>query len=131
METTEAGAHLHRMSAVGNWNASAPVRPDEQRTETAGGVVPQHAGEDFTVHGLYVHASRHGGPPRWQVYGPNIRQDGTDGQYTLRRAVTREYATVAYPAAVAALNGALSQLAGLIRADADTACAEISMALPG
>jgi hypothetical protein len=131
MITLKSGAHLYRISAGGNWNATMPISEDEQRTEVAGGVVRHHTGEEFTARELYVHASRTGGEPWWQVMGPNIRKDGSAGKYMLRRAVTREYAAQAYPRTLAYLDRALGELAGVIRADADEACKEISLALPG
>jgi hypothetical protein len=131
METLEDGAQLYRMSAAGNWHVAVDISEAEQRAETAGGVVPQHTGGLFTARSLYVHAYAGGGEPRWQVSGPNIRQDGSAGRYTLRRVITRECAEQAYPRALAGLVTALARLAWLVRADADTACAEIAMALPG
>jgi hypothetical protein len=118
-------------SPAGRWNATAPILAGERQAETAGGVVPQHTGEEFTAQALYVHGVYGTRAPQWQVYGPNIRADGSPGRYTLRRAVTRDYAITVYPDAAAALFAALSELAVTIRADAEEATAEIRVALTG
>jgi hypothetical protein len=120
------GTHLYRQSAVSNWSAAVPVPESEWHEETADG--PEHRGQPFTARTLFVYAR---GGVAIRVSGPNIKQDGTAGKYTLYHTVTREYAAQEYPRALAGLNTQLGRLAGLIRADADEACKEISLALPG
>lgn len=127
MRTLENGAQLHYQPIAGNWSASVPVGRAEQRTEVCDG--PEHQGKDFRTDTLYIFYRGYIGRARYKLFGPNLRQDGSEGRYRMGRETTREYADEVYPDATTALAVALGTLAELITADAETARAEIQSSI--
>lgn len=119
----------YRESAVNRWSMGVPVPLAEQKDRYCDG--PEHQGKLFRVSTLYVFPARWGSEHiTWKLFGPNIRQNGTPGKYTLARKISRDYAAEEYPQALAALDGTLHDLKVLVRSDADAACEQIDRALP-
>jgi hypothetical protein len=118
---------FHRESPEGNWSVTVPVLDGERGREIAQGA---WQGNEFQPERLRVT------PPylrdetaRYVLSGPNVRGDGTLGNRDLERTVSRERAEKSYPAAMAEARAALEELAGMIRADAERADAEIRQAI--
>lgn len=125
MMTTSAGAHLHWQPVHGRWSADVPVPEAEQKHDYSDSA--SHHGKLMLTARLRVFVFGQG-RFAYRVAGPNIRQDGTPGAYTLGRDLTRDEAARDYPAAWAAMVTALGELAAYVRADADLTAAEIARA---
>jgi hypothetical protein len=119
---------LHRESPEGRWSVTVPVLDGERGREVSRGA---WEGSEFQPERLHVTPPwvRDDDGARYTLRGPNVRGDGTLGNRDLERRVSRERAEKSYPAAMAEARAALEELAGMIRADAERADAEIRQAI--
>jgi hypothetical protein len=120
--TTEP--RFHRESAAGRWSVSVPIPTAEQRQETCDS---GWKGTPFRAVVLRVIPWRAdlGNPAKFVLAGPNIRGDGTTGARDLRREIRMSTLQTFYPLTLAAAKVALTELAEIVQADAETARAEI------
>ena len=124
--TAGNGAEFHWQGSRGRWAVSVPVPDAEHRHLYCDG--PEHRGQLFEIARLRVFARLIDRPAEFRLAGPNIRQDGTPGAYTLAKQITCEDAARDYPETWAAAQEALTELIRLVQGDADLACAEIARA---
>jgi hypothetical protein len=119
---------FYKESPVGRWSVTVPVLDGEQAREVSDGAF---RGSEFQPDRLRVSPPFFGRDEvaRYKLSGPNVRGDGTLGNRDLERQVSQGYAEKSYPAALAEAKAALEELAGMIRADAERADAEIRRAI--
>lgn len=125
-EVTRDGAQLTWQGSRGRWAVSVPVPDNEHRHLYCDG--PEHRGQLFETARLRVFAWLIDRPAKFRLAGPNIRQDGTPGAYTLAKQVRPGDAARDYPEAWKAAQEALTELIMLVQGDADLTCAEIARA---
>ncbi len=116
---------IQRESAVGGWSVTVPVAEGEQREAICNGY--SFSGDKMRT--ATLRAWRDWSNLHWRLTGPNIRADGTPGARTLTRVTSRAELAADYPATLAAADVLLLELARVIRADAEQACAQVEAAL--
>jgi hypothetical protein len=117
---------FRKESPAGRWAVTVPVPASEQQGEIAQGA---WQGSQFQPERLRVSPGWRDEAASYHLSGPNVRGDGNLGNRDLSREVTKADAEKSYPAAMAEARAALAELAGMIRADAERAEAEIRRAI--
>jgi hypothetical protein len=115
---TGSGAEV-TWQTPGRWSVSVRIGDAERSVEA------DH-GKSFRAAKLRAWSGGWRGEVDYQVAGPNIRADGSDGKRRQYRVVTAERAWLSWPAAMAELVKGAAELAELITADAASALAAVN-----
>jgi len=113
-------------SPVGNWNAVVPVAEDEHKHLYGTG--REHNGKVFETKQASVWVT-YGSEASFAVSGPNIRQDGSYGAYTVGQSLSRDELVERFPKTWESMKIALGNLATMIRQNAERAVDEIDKAM--
>jgi hypothetical protein len=111
----------------GRWSVAVPIDLPERRQHVSN---TERRGTPFDARTLRVW-SGWGGPVSFSVSGPNVRANGTLGQWTLRERMRRADVEAQMPVTYALALDGLRLLARRVRADAEATVEAIKVAIAG